>query len=85
MLKSKKGQTGETVSWIIATLVIIGILIIFIYLSVLMSETKTITFVDPKTDLPSESRILTEKIFIANEIMNNKNKEMIDGILKNEK
>lgn len=82
---SKKGQTGETVSWIVATLVIIGILIIFIYISVLMSDAKKINLVDAKTDLPSESSILTEKNFIANEIMNNKNKEMINGILKNEK
>jgi len=84
MLKSKKAQTGETVSWIVATLVIIGILLIFIYVSVLMSNTKKINFTDTATGLPSESAILTEKNFIANEIMNNKNKDMIDGILKNE-
>jgi hypothetical protein len=49
-----------------------------------MSNTKKINFTDAATGLSSESAILTEKNFIANEIMNNKNKEMIDGILKNE-
>ncbi len=86
MLKySNKGQTGETISWIVATLVIIGILIIFIYISVLMSDAKKINLVDSKTDLPSESSILAEKTSISNVILNNKNKEVIDGILKNEK
>jgi hypothetical protein len=87
MLKSKldkKGQTGETVAWIIATIVIVGILIIFIYASVLMSNTKGVSIGNLQTDLEKESKVLTEKTAISNVILNNKNKETIDNILKNE-
>ena len=40
--KNKKAQVGETITWIVATLIIIGILLIFIYASVAMAKAKSI-------------------------------------------
>jgi len=84
MLKYKKGQTGETVAWLIATLVIIGILILFIYVSVLMANVKGVSIGNLQTDLAKESQVLAEKTNLSNVIMTNKNKDTIDNILKNE-
>jgi len=84
MLKYKKGQTGETVAWLIATLVIIGILILFIYVSVLMANVKGVSIGNLQTDLAKESQVLAEKTNLSNVIMTNKNKDKIDNILKNE-
>jgi hypothetical protein len=81
---NKKGQTGETVAWLIATLVIVGILILFIYASVLMANVKGVSIGNLQTDLEKESQVLTEKTALSNIILNNKNKETIDNILKNE-
>ena len=79
--KNKKGQTAETMTWIVATLVVIGILIIFIYLSILVSKTKIISVGDVQTDLQKESLVLSEKTSISNTIMSDKNKAQIDEIL----
>ena len=80
----KKGQIGETVSWLIATLIIVGILILFIYASVLMANVKGVSIGNLQTDLSKESLVLTEKTNLSNVIMNNKNKDTIDNILQNE-
>jgi hypothetical protein len=81
---NKKAQTGETIAWLIATLVIVGILILFIYASVLMSNVKGVNIGNLQTDSTKESAVLTEKTTLSNVMMNNKNKETIDNILKNE-
>jgi uncharacterized membrane protein YobD (UPF0266 family) len=81
---SKRGQIGETVSWLIATLVIIGILILFIWASVLMANVKGVGIGNLQTDLAKESLVLTEKTALSNVIMDNKNKDTIDNILQNE-
>ncbi len=39
---NKKGQVGETMTWVIATILLIVILFIFIYASTLMAKTKNI-------------------------------------------
>lgn len=82
MLKYKKAQTGETISWIIATLVIVGILLVFIWISVLMSKTKVIGIGDVKVGLAKKSVSLDTKTALANQLANNRNKEIIDNILK---
>lgn len=79
---SKRGQVGETITWLVATLIIVGILIIFIFFSVLMSKSKVIAIGDVKTDLTKESKSLDMKTFLAHQLANNKNKEIIDNILK---
>ena len=40
MLKNKKAQVGETVTWIIATIILIAILIVFLFISVSLSKLK---------------------------------------------
>lgn len=40
--KNKKGQIGETITWVLATIIILFVLGAFIYASVLISEVKSI-------------------------------------------
>ena len=81
MLKfNKRAQTGETISWVIATLVIIGTLILFIYVSSLMAKVKTVSIVDLRTDLSEKSIVLAEKTTLAYQISKN-NKEVIEKII----
>jgi len=77
----KKGQVGETVSWIIATIIIIGILLIFIWISFLMSKVKIVKVGDVETDI-KESNLLKEKTSFAHQIAGYRDKEIIDNILK---
>jgi hypothetical protein len=81
---NKRAQVGETVSWIVATLVIIGILIIFIYVSVLMSKVKVVGIGAINFYSESGVDILAQKTSFAYNLTNNKNKELIDGILLKE-
>jgi Na+-transporting methylmalonyl-CoA/oxaloacetate decarboxylase gamma subunit len=80
--KNKRGQVGETISWVIATIVIIGVLLIFIYISTLMSKVKQISEIELSvsgSDIKTE--LLTEKTSLAHQLANNRNKEVIDNIL----
>ncbi|MCX6747046.1 MAG: hypothetical protein NTU63_02830 [Candidatus Pacearchaeota archaeon] len=79
--KSKKAAVGATMSWIIATLVIIGILLIFIYVSILLSKTKAINIGNLKTD-SKEYNTLELKTLFAHQLANNKNKGLIDDAIK---
>jgi hypothetical protein len=80
--KNNKGQTGETITWVIATLVIIGILILFIYISTVMGKAKTITGGEANAGLPAKSLVLSEKTILAHQISENKSKGVIDNIIK---
>jgi len=82
MLRYKKAQTGETISWIVATLVIVEILLIFIWVSVLMSKTKIIGIGNLKTDLAGKSERLETKTSLAYQISGDRNKEVIDNLLR---
>ena len=82
-LYNKKAQVGVTISWVIATIVIIGVLIIFIYISILMSKVKMINI--GNLEIPgSEKKIelLTEKTSLAHQLAGNRNQPMIDNILR---
>jgi len=79
---NKSGQVGETVSWIVATLIILAILLIFIWISVLMAKVKTIGIGNIQTDSGTKVDLLAQKTSFANQLANNQNKEMIDNILK---
>lgn len=60
---NKKGQVGESITWIIATIVLIVVLLIFIYASLALSKTKafklnmdeeagnSVDWIDSKTDM----------------------------------
>lgn len=41
MLNNKKAQVGESVTWIVATIAIIAVLLIFTYISLVLSKTKS--------------------------------------------
>ncbi len=81
MLRNKKGQIGETISWVIATLVIIGVLIIFVYISILMSKVKQLGDMELISDSGQKTGLLTEKTSFAHQLADNRNKEFIDNIL----
>jgi hypothetical protein len=57
--KNKKAQVGETLTWIVATLVIIGTLLIFIYFSIALAKAKSVTSGEVKTQI---KQISTERI-----------------------
>jgi Na+-transporting NADH:ubiquinone oxidoreductase subunit NqrF len=82
MLNSKKAQIGETITWVFATLIIIGVVLIFIWISFLISKSKSISVEDVRMDLAKESEQLTTKTSIAEQLSNNENKLMIEDILK---
>ena len=46
LLNQKKGQIGETMTWVVATLIIVVILSISIYTSSIVSKTKILNSVD---------------------------------------
>lgn len=50
MLNNKRAQVGESITWIVATIILIVILIIFIYASVALSKAKSI-----KTNIKADS------------------------------
>jgi hypothetical protein len=77
--KRKKAQVGETVTWVVATIVIIGILIIFLVVSSIMSKVKAVHMGDVKIDMKG-SNLIKEKTFLA-EQLNNQNKEKIESVL----
>jgi Na+-transporting NADH:ubiquinone oxidoreductase subunit NqrF len=78
----KKGQIGETITWVLATLIIIGIVLISIWISFLMSKSRSISVGDVRIDLGKESEQLTTKTSIAEQLTNNEDKSMIEDILK---
>jgi len=77
----KRAQIGETVIWIIATLVIVGVLLLFIFISSLMSKVKTIHVGNLETDV-KVTNLLKEKTSFAYQLTDYKNRELIEGILK---
>lgn len=83
MLNSKKAQVGESVTWIIATLIIVMILLIFIYASVILGKTKNI-----KRDIKIDSGNLSlDWIKIKTEIaykFNSQNKNKISSWIAQE-
>lgn len=84
MLKplNKKAQIGETITWTAATLIIIGVLIIFLIFSSLLSKLKVINTFEIKSDIEDESPVFSMKTNLAHYSAGNLNKEIIDGILE---
>lgn len=76
MLKNKKAQVGETITWIIATVVLIVILIVFIFISAALSKTKFLN-VNIKANLEDKTDWIDMKTEIAYSI-NSENKNRIE-------
>jgi len=85
--KNKYGSIDSTITWAVATLVIIGVLVGFVLGSIGLSKAKEVSSLlvsDAQSDFKEESQILKTKTSIAYEL-NNLNKGQIDDLLKNEK
>lgn len=78
---NKRGQVSETLTWIIATIIIIVVLLVFIYASIALGKTKGI---DTKVDL-KESSVdwINVKTNLAYSL-NNANREKINGWISEE-
>ena len=83
--KNKKAQVGETLTWIVATLVIIGTLLIFIYGSITLAKLKSLGSGDVDNKIKSKVMNLdVDWIENKNEIafsLNEDNKIKIEGWL----
>ncbi|MGY4884679.1 MAG: hypothetical protein ACP5NZ_03840 [Nanobdellota archaeon] len=77
MLKYKKAQVGETVTWIIATLILIVILIVFIFISSTLAKTKSLK-VNLKADSEEKYDWINSKTDIAYSV-NSASKNKIQG------
>jgi len=84
--KSKNGQIAETVTWVVATMIIIITLIVFIFISVGISKSKNVSFsgITSKVgnffiskDAGDISRLNTKTIFALS--INEKNKDVINN------
>lgn len=80
--KNKMGAVGETITWTAATLIIIGILIIFLIFSSLLAKVKVVNISAIKSDVGEDSPVLAMKTVLAHILAGNKDKENIDNILE---
>lgn len=80
-LKDKRGDISKTLTWIVGTIIIVGVLIIFIYISSVMSNIKVIKGGDVTSDLNLDSQVLSMKTSLAYKI-NNIDREIIDNALE---
>ncbi len=77
---NKKAQISEVMTWVVATLVILSILIIFIYASSLLAQkTKVIKAKDLKIDLGKEVDLLEIKNLIAYSSASQSEKNVIEN------
>jgi hypothetical protein len=79
--KNKKAQVGETMTWIIATLVIIGTLLIFIYFSIALAKAKSADEGLVKTKAKELSKVDVNWVESKNEMgfaRNSENKNKIE-------
>lgn len=82
MLNNRKGQVGESITWIVATIVLIVLLIIFIYASVILSEFKSLKTNTKKTSVDSIDWIDSKTQMAYSVSSSNKNK--IEGWISQE-
>jgi hypothetical protein len=78
---NKRAQVGETITWIVGTLIIVVVLIAFVYVSSLLSKAKVVTFSSEKI----EGKLIEQKIFFADTLSKDKNKEAIHVWIDNKK
>jgi hypothetical protein len=82
MKKNKKAQIGETLTWIVATLIILGVLLIFIYASLALAKAKSVNSLKVKDHINSFPRGLEENwIETKNEMAFTRNSQNKQAIL----
>lgn len=76
---NRKGQVGEIITWVVATVIIVVILILFVYASsILAQKTKVIKVKSLKIDFKEDVDLLETKTEIVYLLSSDKNKEIID-------
>lgn len=80
---NKKAQVGESITWVVATIIVVVLLIIFIYASILLSKTKSLKF-DIKANSEDSFDWINSKTQIAYSI-NNNNQNKIEGWISQNK
>lgn len=84
MLNNKRAQVGETVTWIVATLIIVVVLGISIYASSFLSKTKVFSSGDFDTEALNYDS-LTKKSMFAFLLTNSQGENMVYSQLNNDK
>lgn len=82
---NKKAQLGETMTWVVATIVIIVTLVVFVYVSSLLKNVRNINLPDLKMDSDSDANWIEEKVLFSHSLDGGKNKEKIDNWIKGAK
>jgi len=78
---NKRAQIGETITWIIATIIIIVTLMVFIYVSGSLAKIKMINLKDLNLDSDEEINWVEMKTSFAYDLNQDK-KELIDYWIK---
>lgn len=73
--KNKKAQVGETLTWVIATLIIIGTLLVFVYASIALAKAKSVNSGEVKTQIKQISTEDIDWIASKNQMAFSKNQE----------
>jgi len=81
--RNKRAQVGETLTWIVATIIIIVVLLVFIYASIALGKTKSVHKIKISAEESSVDWI-NIKTNIAYSL-NNQNKIKIDEWIGGEK
>jgi len=79
---NKKAQVGESITWVVATIIVIVLLLIFIYASILLSKTKSLE--SGKENSEYSFDWINSKTQIAYSI-NDKNKDKIEDWISQSK
>jgi len=81
MLNYKKGEIGESITWVVATVIIIVVLTIFIFASSVLADLQSITVKSGEVDvLYSSLRAKTNNAFKENELNKQKINDWIEEI-----
>ena len=76
---NKKAQISEIMTWVIATIIILSILLVFVYASSLLAQkTKTVKVQDLKLDFVGKVDLLETKNIIAYSSASQSNKKVIE-------
>ena len=76
--KNRKAQVSDIMTWVVATIIILSILLLFVYASSLLAQkTKTIKANDLKIDIGKEVDLLEAKNLIASDLASETNKQII--------
>jgi len=84
--RGKRAQVGETMTWILATIVLVVLLLTFIYAtSILADFKKVVNYKAQEVEIKSISDLIVTKTSLAY-LINDNNKNKINGWIKeNEK